>query len=324
MKIGVVGAGRWGRNLVRTLHEMGVLGAVAEADPRLRANLERTYPGVPIHGDYRSLLDGELRALVVATPAATHYALCREMLLAGKEVFVEKPMTLRLDEAEDLVQLAAQRDLILMVGHLLLYQPAVRFIHGYLSAGKLGRVHSIHQERLNLGQARSVENALWSLGVHDVAVAVHLVGEVPEQVRVTGQRVIQQHVEDDVYLHLDFPGGAQAHLHASWLWPEKRRRTVVVGSEGMLVYDETDQAVVLHRKGITPQLANRDEGSEVVFRGHGEPLRLELEHFVECVVRRTEPISSGASAVPVIRVLEEASRQLETRWATTSCTNPRT
>lgn len=319
MKVGIIGAGRWGRNLVRTLNDMDALGAVVEIDPVLRRELESAYPTIPIHSDYRAVLDSNLAALVVATPAVTHYSLCREILLAGKHVFVEKPMTLKADEAVELANLARQRELVLMVGHLLLYQPAVRFIREYLQGGRLGAVRSIHQVRLNLGRARSVENVLWSLGVHDVAVALHLVGEAPDRVRVVGQRVIQGHIEDDVYLHLDFPSGVQAHLHTSWLWPEKRRRMVVVGDDGMLVYDESDQTVVLHRKGITPTLENRDNGQELLFRGHGEPLRLELEHFLLCVSRREQPLSSGESAVPVIRVLEEASKQLARQWASTSC-----
>lgn len=321
MKVGVIGAGRWGRNLVRTLYELRALGAVVEVDPDVRRELEVMYPGIPVYADYEILLDSPLPATVVATPAATHYALCREMLLADKDVFVEKPMTLTAHKAAELVQLARHRGRILMVGHLLLYQPAIRFIHEYLASGRLGDVYSIHQERLNLGRARSVENVLWSLGVHDVAVVLHLLGQIPHRVRVSGQRVIQGHVEDDVYLHLEFPDGAQTHLHTSWLWPEKRRRMIVIGAAGMLVYDEGDHTVVLHRKGITPTLENKDDGTELVFQGHAEPLRLEMEHFINCVVRRELPISNGESAVPVIRVLEEASEQLGTRWATTSRMN---
>jgi predicted dehydrogenase len=250
-------------------------------------------------------------AVAIATPVPTHYPIAREALLAGKDVFVEKPITLSLAEAEDLAKLAKQLDRVLMVGHLLLYQPAIQWIKQYLAAGELGQVHSLHQQRLNLGRARAVENVLWSFGVHDVAVLLHLVGAAPTRIYATGQRVLQAKVEDDVYLHLGFPGGVQAHLHTSWLWPERRRGLTVVGSKGMLVYDEIAQTVTLHKKGITPELANRDEGAEVVFSGSGEPLKLELEHFLARVADRAAPLSDATSGVEVVRVLEEASRQLE-------------
>jgi predicted dehydrogenase len=198
-----------------------------------------------------------------------------------------------------------------MVGHLLLYQPAIRWIKDFLDSKALGEIWSFHQERLNLGRVRSVENALWSLGVHDIATLLYLIGQAPEEVRVVGQAVLQPNVEDDVYLHLRFPGGIRAHLHASWLWPEKRRRLTIIGEAGMLVYDEVNQAVTFHRKGITPQLTNRDEGEEVVFRNYGEPLKHEITHFLECVAEGKKPLTDGESAIPVVKVLEEASRQLE-------------
>ncbi|MCR4392076.1 MAG: Gfo/Idh/MocA family oxidoreductase [Candidatus Acetothermia bacterium] len=310
MKVGLIGAGGWGKNLARTLHELGALGGIAEIRPDLRAELSILYPDVPLYLHHYALLESDLPAVAVATPAATHSALAKEALLAGKHVFVEKPLALATHEAEELVALARKRGRVLMVGHLLLYQPAVRWIKEFLDSGALGEIWSLHQERLNLGRARSVENALWSLGVHDVAVVLYLVGREPGEVRVVGQAALQPNVEDDVYLHLRFPGGIRAHLHASWLWPEKRRRLTVIGEAGMLVYDEVEQTVTFHRKAITPQLTSRDEGAEVVFQGHGEPLKLELAHFLECVAEGKRPLSDGESAVPVVRVLEEATRQL--------------
>ena len=311
MKVGLIGAGGWGKNLARVLHELGALGAIAEICPQLREELSGLYPGVPLYPDHRALLETDLPAVVIATPAVTHFSLTKESLLCGKHVFVEKPLALSTAEAEELVALARKQNRILMVGHLLLYQPAIRWIKEFLDSGALGEIWSFHQERLNLGRARSVENALWSLGVHDVAVLLYLVGRVPEEVKVVGQAVLQPNVEDDVYLHLRFPGGIWAHLHASWLWPEKRRRLTIIGKAGMLVYDEVEQTITLHRKGITPQLTNRDEGAEVVFQNYGEPLKHELTHFLECVAEGKRPLTDGESAIPVVKVLEEASRQLE-------------
>lgn len=312
-KVAVIGAGNWGKNLVKNFHALGALGAVVETDDRLRERLAEEYPGVPIYRDYVDIWNSVIPSVVIATPAATHYEIAKAALLAGKDVFVEKPMTLLASEAEDLARLADRERRVLMVGHLLLYQPAIRFIKDYLCCGKLGAVRSLHQERLNLGRARSVENALWSLGVHDVAVVLHLVGESPTALSATGQCVVQQGIEDDVYLHLRFPAGVQAHLHTSWLWPEKRRRLVVVGTDGMLVYDELAQNVTLHRKGIGPDLKNRDDGSEVVFEGADEPLLIECKHFLDCVASRKKPLSDGWSAVEVVRVMEQASRQLQDR-----------
>ncbi|MGE5551276.1 MAG: Gfo/Idh/MocA family protein [Bacteroidota bacterium] len=310
MKIGVIGAGNWGKNIVRTLYGLNGLAAVAETSTDIRAGLETEYPSLQVYPDYQSLLGTDIPAVAIATPVITHFEVAKAALLAGKDVFVEKPLTLASAEAQDLVRLAEKKQRILMVGHLLLYQPAVQWVKSYIASGALGKLHSLHQERLNLGRARKVENALWSLGVHDVAVLLHLVGQAPEGLEVSGQCVLQPGIEDDVYLHLNFPGGVQAHLHNSWLWPEKHRRLTVVGSEGMLVYDEADQTVTLHRKGINPDLSNRDGGAEIAFRGDGEPLALELKHFLDCVAGRLTPLSDGRSGLAVVRVLEEATKGL--------------
>jgi predicted dehydrogenase len=311
MKIAVIGAGNWGRNLVRTFHQLGALSAVAEADPAVRAGLAESCPGVAVFSDLNHLLDNpEYGALVIATPAPTHFALAKQALLAGKDVFLEKPMTLSAAEAEEIVRLAGERERVLMVGHLLLYQPAIQWIKKYIDSGAVGNVRILTQERLKLGRVRTAEDVLWSFGVHDLAVLLYLVGSQPESVEACGQYVLQPHIADDVYLHLSFEGGIRAHLHVSWFWPEQRRRLTVAGSEAMLVYDEIEQTVTLHKKGVTSGLVNRDEGSEVVFQGGAEPLLLECRHFLQAVERRSRSMSDGASAVEVIGVLEKASEAL--------------
>ncbi len=310
MKVGLIGAGGWGRNLARTLEELGALGGIAEVRAEVQEELRSLYPDVPVYPDHRALLEAAIPAVAIATPAPTHCALAREALEAGKHVLVEKPLALHEEEARELADLADRAGRILMVGHLLLYQPAVRWIAEFLRSGGVGEVWSLHQERLNLGTVRTVENALWSLGVHDVAVLLHLVGERPTAVRAVGQAVLQPGVEDDVYVHLAFPSRIQAHIHCSWLWPEKRRRLTVVGSEAMLIYDELPQEVTLYRKRVEKDLKPADGGSEVVFRGAAEPLRLEMEEFLAAVREGRRPLSDGRGAVDVVAVLEEASRQL--------------
>jgi predicted dehydrogenase len=312
MKVAVLGAGHWGRNLIRNLHEMGVLAAVAEHHADARKVLAENYPGLSLYHDPVVILgDASIQGVLIGTPSPTHYELAKQALLAGKDVFVEKPMTLNSRDAEDLVALARREGRILMTGHLLLFQPAVRWIKQFLDAGKLGTLYSLHQERMDLGRAQPVENVLWALGVHDLAVLLYLVGAHPERIRASGHHVLTPDVEDDVYVHMEFPNGVRANLHNSWLWPVKRRRLVVVGSTGMLVYNEVQQTVVHYRKSIGPDLKNCDEGSEMVFEGHGQPLRLELEHFLECMKTRATPLASGESAVEVIKVLEAAASMLE-------------
>lgn len=311
IKVAVVGAGNWGCNLVRTFNHLDALAAVAEANQDAREKISGSYPGVTIYHDFFPLLDDdEIQALIIATPAGTHYQLAKAALLAGKDVFLEKPMVLSVAQAEELVMLAEQKGMVLMVGHLLLYQPAVQWMKQYISAGAIGNVQILHQERLKLGRVRAEEDVLWSFGAHDIAVLLYLVGSAPNAARAIGHNAIQNHIADDVYLHLRFPGGIQAHIHVSWIWPEQRRCLTIIGSEAMLIYDELKQTVTLHNKGITSHLANRDDGSRIVFQSNAEPLRLECQHFLDAVREREMPLSSGRSALEVIRVLEEASSDL--------------
>lgn len=307
MKIAVIGAGNWGINLVRNLRDLGALSHVAEAVPGLRNRVRGEADEVDLLDDYRPLLEADIDGVAIATPVPTHAAIAGEFLAAGKDVFVEKPMTFTVAEAEDLVASAEQHGRVLMVGHLLLYQPAIAWLKKYLDAGKLGRVFSFHQERMKLGRARAAENVLWSLGVHDVAVLLYLSGTPPVATTFSGHCGLQENIADDTYLHMEFPGEVKAHLHNSWLWPENRRRLTVVGEKGMLVYDEVAQNVILHRKSIDSDLQNQDLGEEVLFEGSGQPLRLEMEHFIECINTRETPRSDGSNGLDVVRVLESVT-----------------
>lgn len=312
MSIAVIGAGNFGKNHVRTLHQLGALSAVADLSPVLREGVTKDYPNVRVLESFESLLnDDAIQGVTIATPAHTHHGIAKRFLEAGKDVLVEKPMTMSVAEAEDLQRIAEATGRILMVGHLLMYQPAVRFIHDFIAEGKLGKVFTLHQERAKLGKARSVENALWSLGVHDVAVLLYLVGEKPTDVSAFGHRGLQADIEDDLYLHLAFPSGIKATLHNSWLWPEDSRMLRVIGERGMLVYDEKAQKVTLLKKTIDTALNNVDAGSEIIFEGAAEPLKLELQHFLDCIQTRQTPVSDGSNGVEVIRVMELAGQKDE-------------
>lgn len=312
MKIGIIGTGNWGKNLVRTLNDLKVLVATADQAEGLNDAVKREYPRINVYSDYQLILESDIEAVVIATPAPTHYRIVKEALLAGKDVFVEKPMTLSAAEATELADLAADRGKILMVGHLLLYQPAVQWIKEALGSGLIGQLTGLHQERLGLGRARETESVLWDLGVHDLAVILYLTGAKLLGSRIYGQQRLRKGIEDDIYLHLNFAGNIHAHLHTSWVWPERRRRLTITGTKGMLVYDEMEQTVTLHRKGINEKdLSNWDEGAEVVFKGDGLPLTREMEHFIDCVQNRRKPISDGYSGAAVIKVLEDLNRQLK-------------
>lgn len=310
MKVGVIGAGAWGRNHVRNLHEMGYLGAVVEASDKLREELKCDYREVALFDNVTDFLkDSDCSAVVIATPAFTHFDIANQVIDGGKDLLIEKPMTLKSQEAAELVKYARQEGRILMVGHLLLHQPAIRWIKEKLDEGFLGRVFSLHQQRTKLGRARKVENVTWSLGVHDIAVLLYLVNEQPERVLSSGHCGLQKSIEDDVYVHLAFPSGIKAHLHNSWLWPENRRALTIVGEKGMIVYDEINQKVIHHSKSINAELQNCDEGEQVVFTGEGQPLAIELQHFVDCCEQRVDPISDGENGYQVISILEQISEQ---------------
>jgi predicted dehydrogenase len=317
--VGVVGLGYWGPNLARNLAELPgcTLAWCCEPDPARRARWAEQFRSARSTDDLEDLLrDPGLDAVVLATPVPTHAALAVRVLEAGKHCFVEKPLAQSVADAELAVAAAADADRLLMVGHLLEYHPGVRALKQIVDGGELGELRYIYGNRLNLGQLRADENALWSLGAHDVSVVLALAGEEPCEWSARGECYMRDGVEDVVFAFLRFPSGLAAHLHLSWLDPHKERRFTVVGAKRMATFDdmEIERKVTIYDKGF-------DSTSEGYVGRAGEirsplvpaiePLRLECEHFIECVRERRTPRSDGLSGLRVVRVLEGLQRELD-------------
>ena len=322
ISVGVAGVGYWGSNLARNLDRLPgcELTWCCDTDPGRLEPLRERFPHARRATDLEQLLaDEALDAVAVATPVADHAETARRVLEAGKHCFVEKPLARRADEARGLCELAAARGRVLMVGHLLEFHPGIEALKRLLAAGELGDVHYIHSQRLNLGKLRADENALWSLGAHDVSVALALTGEFPVEVSARGESYVREGVEDVVFAFLRFPSGVVAHLHLSWLDPHKERRLTVVGSRRMASFDDmaADRKLTVFDKGFDPEANSPDDfvarsgeawSPEV---GDEEPLALELAHFVECVREGGRPRTDGESGLRVVSVLAALQYSLE-------------
>jgi predicted dehydrogenase len=319
-RVGLVGLGYWGPNLARNFEELGALAALCELDPELRDKFAARYPDTRVYADFDELLaDDSVDAVAIATPVPTHYELARRSLVAGKHAFVEKPPAMRGAEMEALCALAKERRCVLMPGHLLLYHPGVRKVKELLDAGALGEVYCIYGNRQNLGVIRRDENALWSLGVHDLSVILYLLGEEPEEVWAHGHAFLTPGVEDVVFCYLRFPSGKIAHMHLSWLDPHKMRRITVVGNEKMVVFDdmELERKVTIYEKG--PWQPSQTYGEWRTRTGDifspripiDEPLRLECAHFLRLVTDGAGAHSEARDGLAVVRSLEALQQQLE-------------
>ena len=327
LRIAVVGLGYWGPNLARNFAATPgcELVALYDPDPAAVASVASRFPGAKLAGDLDELLaDRELDAVALATPVPTHAELAVRVLEAGKHCFVEKPLAQSVPEAERAVAAAAESGRTLMVGHLLEYHPGVEKLKELADTGELGeRIYYIYGNRLNLGKLRADENALWSLGAHDVSVLLRLAGEEPWEAVAHGSSYVRAGVEDVVFCFLRFPSGLSAHLHLSWLDPHKERRFTVVGSRRMATFDDMalEGKLTIYDKGFDED--SRGYGEYITRSGdifapripNQEPLRLECEHFVQSVLSGTPPRSDGASGLRVVRVLERLQQSLEASMA---------
>lgn len=317
LRVGQVGLGYWGRNLARNFDDLTELAWLCDASEPLREEFARRYPAARVTGDFEELISsGELDAVVVATPVPTHYPLARAALEAGLHVFVEKPPAMRVAEMEELVGLAEARGLVLMPGHLLLYHPGVQKLEELVEEGELGDVLVVYGNRQNLGKIRKDENALWSLGVHDLSVILHLIREEIVEAVAHGHAFLNEGVEDVVFCYLRFASGKIAHMHLSWLDPHKMRRLTVVGRDRMAVFDdmELERKITVYDKA--PEQPAETYGEWRTRTGdifspklsNAEPLRLECRHFVRLVQEGWDgrEMRDGLEVVRALELLTES------------------
>jgi predicted dehydrogenase/acetyltransferase-like isoleucine patch superfamily enzyme len=315
VRVAAIGAGYWGKNIVRNLAELGVLAAICDADHATATDLAKRH-GAPVAALDAVLADPAIDAVAIAAPAARHAELARAALTAGKHVFVEKPLALNIEEAEALCGLAEQRGLRLMVGHLLQYHPAFIRLRELVREGALGRLQYIYSNRLNLGKVRREEDILWSFAPHDISMILSLVGQEPTAVRAVGGYYLHKEIADVTTTHLEFAGGEQAHVFVSWLHPFKEQKLVVIGDQAMAVFDDGEpweSKLLLYPHRIewreslpVPQRAD----AKPVALVQGEPLRLECQHFLDSVASGATPRTDGREGVRVLRVLAQASAAL--------------
>src|SRR5499427_7910485 len=313
--VAVVGCGYWGRNLVRNFWELGGLTAVCDVDAARLVEMQRYYSALTAQSFEEVLTMPQVSAVAIAAPAAQHYSLAKRALLAGKDAFVEKPLALRVEEGEELVELAQKHARVLMVGHLLHYHPAVTVLRRLVQEGELGKVEYISSSRLNLGKLRTEEDILWSFAPHDISAILYLLNEAPTQVTAQGASYLNHPVSDVTLTILSFASGVKAHIFVSWLHPFKEQKLVIVGDRKMAVFDDTEQErkLVLYPHRIEwvnrVPIARRAEG-ELVSLVKKEPLKQECAHFLECVQERRTPQTDGENGLRVLKILHAAGESI--------------
>lgn len=322
--LGVLGYGYWGPNLVRNFDSLpdAVVKTVCDKNEKALERLKKENPKINLVSEADEILnDDEIDAVVIALPAPNHAEFSTKALRRGKHVFVEKPLTMTVKEAHEIVKVVEETKLTLMVGHLLLYHPSVIRLKEIVDSGELGELYYINSQRLNLGKVRTNENALWSLAPHDISILLYLFEEMPESVIATGSCFIQKGIEDMAFLHVKFKGNKIAHVHVSWLDPHRVRRITIVGEKKMAVFDDvelTEKIKVFDKKLERPFYANYGEALTIRFGSIHiphvdikEPLRLEAQHFIDCLSNGQKPITDVQSGLDVVRVLEAADRSLK-------------
>lgn len=318
VKLGIIGCGNWGLNHVRTAH--GLLGSnlllTADAKPDAIQRVHTVSPKIPFTSDIHSLIaHSNINAVVIATPAETHFDLAKRCIENGKHVLIEKPITLISEHTVELLSLAQKHDVKIMVGHVLLYHPAVLKLKQMMDEGYIGKLQYIYSNRLNLGAIRSEENSLWSFAPHDISIVQYLIGKNPETIEAKGAAFVQKNVEDSTITYLTYPGNIHVHVFVSWLHPFKEQRLVVIGDKGMIVFEDslkTDK-LKFYKKGFQ-QSNGKIEKFEVDFEvipfDAAQPLSEEHRHFYDCLLHGKTPRTDGEHALEVLRILEKAQERI--------------
>ncbi|MEO8210122.1 MAG: Gfo/Idh/MocA family oxidoreductase [bacterium] len=316
--IAIVGCGNWGMNHIRTSYKLfgNRLRYCCDNFPGSEEKVRGISDKIKFTTDINEIINDEtVRAVIVSTPAETHFDISKELLLAGKNILVEKPITLNSDEAKILNDIADVNGLILMVGHLLLFHPAILKIKEYLDEEKLGKLQYIYSNRLNLGTIRAEENILWSFAPHDISVIQFFIGEVPTDVKATGAIFVQEDIQDTTLTILKFNDNIHAHIYVSWLHPFKEQRLVVIGDKSMMVFEDTLKVnkLKLYKKGfdiINGTPVKRDSDFENIEFDSTSPLEMEQQHFIDCITNHKRPRSDGRNAIEVLETLERAQSEL--------------
>ncbi|MBI5867703.1 MAG: Gfo/Idh/MocA family oxidoreductase [candidate division Zixibacteria bacterium] len=324
VRVGVIGLGAWGKNLLREFSRgiHSVVPIACDALPDARAKAAAQYPGLKVTDDVKQVLSSDVEAIVVSTPPASHFELASAALDHGKDVFVEKPLVLDLEQGGQLVEKARRNGRILMVGHIMEYHPAVEWLKKYIEDGGLGKVYYLYATRVNLGKLRDIENAMWSFAPHDISMISYLLGELPHRVAAVGQSYLRPGIEDVVFLTMWYNEKMMAHVHTSWLDPHKARSLTIVGQKQMAVFSDTDpaQRITIFDKGVDVTMDYNTYAEYLTLRtgevhipkvDNAEPLAVECRHFIDRIHDRKPPRSDGNDGLRVLRVLEAAQRSLQ-------------
>lgn len=325
VKVGLIGVGAWGRNLARNFATLPgcELAVVSDAEPKRAELVAELAPGARFTTQAEEVIgDPSVQAVVIATPPATHFELGKKALEAGKDLFVEKPLVLDAAQGEELVRLAEEKKRVLMVGHIMVYHPATLKLKEYIQKGEFGEVYYLYASRVNLGKVRDIENALWSFAPHDISMVLFFLEKLPVRVTATGQAYLQPGIEDVCFLTMHFEPVQMAHIHVSWLDPHKDRKVTIVGSKKMAVFDDSasSEKIWIYDKSVNTNPDYTTYGEYLALRTGDilipkvelkEPLRLECQHFIDCVRERKTPRSDGKSGLAVLKVLEAAQRSLK-------------
>ncbi len=316
--IGVMGAGYWGKNLVRVYHELGRLHTICDSDKQTLKDFKDRYADIEVTDDFDKLLENpEIEGIVISTPAVSHFQFAERALNAEKHTYVEKPLALDIEEAEHLVELAKRKNRILMVGHIMQYHPAFIRLKDLVHRGDLGKIYYIYSNRLTLGKIRREENSLWSFAPHDISMILSLCREEPHSVYAIGGNFLQHAVADVTVTHLEFSSGVRSHIFVSWLHPFKEQKLVVVGTKKMAVFsdiEDWENKLLLYSHSIkwengvpVPKKAD----AESISVEKSEPLKNECQHFVECIAENKQPLTDGSEGLRVLKVLSQAQKHLE-------------